>query len=744
MDKLYYKSICEYLLAQKQECGYNFNVFLNEDKLKQKISKGDWSPLPCIIIGGKYEYRTDDLQNYCVNFSRELPAVLSPTFTVLTDNISDVVEIEKAVTQLLNNKVTLQTEQAYQNGVGVSFDISVDDSVKIVRSKTDFTYQENKRTLYQTLIKLKSATDVVIFMREFHPAEIDFDKDVQIQLVKRGKALEELKTRIDTFSIPHQQQINTAYNQMVSLLGLETLADFSFSDIFEIMEELECDISTAVTECKERVIENKQKVEKERQRIEKEQREAEQRKIAAETRRMNINTILGRSGDSSTDMFANAIVEDFKKVMQLPYSVNIYGGSTLLEWYRLKELNEQTYPTIIIKDTIKFVMGRKTYKAKDNLGNIFDIPFSKDMLPINYGFEIEIYAENTQQIEEISNCIKNNYSNEKAVTVKLPIDDKDIYFSVGICFSGDKKQTTSVKTPFGYMGGFSTTNTQPKNVNGIYKSVLEFCNYQSVYFVKDYTKNDLLNKHRLQINLLRLAVFYGECCLKLKEIAKKVNTEYRNTFNGQTPFFNFLNSEDYKSLKYNYNNGIPVDRSVFERVFKEIIDFYPYLYDKHMQKWTTDQIVEDINNYSNLFDNKFIELYTLLGVPTQFERTSKEVPYSFVNLRTYANAMQNNPLLTLAEAIQDKEQTILEWKDSEFETVETQEPSCQGGYGNYSSAGGGFLSSMLKQGIEKTNIKRNSGKIGKRDLIGQSGCAKTYGGNCENCSIRFSCSRYFM
>lgn len=740
MDYMYNKCIADYITEKSSHFDTKITVTVGTESIIKRFDEGDWTFMPCVAIHSGYEYLNANCESP-LDFTQALPAKLCPEIEIIADEISDVIETEKFLSELFSSAVSLSLTNPYNNEI-IAFSACINKNIKIKRSREKIQHLSN-REYNSTVIPLILDSNA-LFMREFHPAEIEYKIDIQLQLVKRGKALEELKTRIDTFSIPHQQQINTAYNQIVSLLGLEELADFSFSDIFEIMEELECDISTAVTECEERVIENKQKAEKERQRIEKEQREAEQRKKAEETRRMNINTILGQSGDSSTDIFANAIVENFKKVMQLSYSVNIYGGSTLLEWYRLKELNEQTYPTIIIKDTIKFVMGRKTYKAKDNLGNILDIPFSKDMLPINYGFEIEIYAENTQQIEEISNCIKNNYSNEKAVTVKLPIDDKDIYFSVGICFSGDKKQTTSVKTPFGYMGGFSTTNTQPQNVNGIYKSVLEFCNYQSVYFVKDYTKNDLLNKHRLQINLLRLAVFYGECCLKLKEIAKKVNTKYRNTFNGQTPFFNFLNSEDYKSLKYNYNNGIPVDRSVFERVFKEIIDFYPYLYDKHMQKWTTDQIVEDINNYSNLFDNKFIELYTLLGVPTQFERTSKEVPYSFVNLRTYANAMQNNPLLTLAEAIQDKEQTILEWKDSEFETVETQEPSCQGGYGNYSSAGGGFLSSMLKQGIEKTNIKRNSGKIGKRDLIGQSGCAKTYGGNCENCSIRFSCSRYFM
>ena len=65
-------------------------------------------------------------------------------------------------------------------------------------------------------------------------------------------------------------------------------------------------------------------------------------------------------------------------------------------------------------------------------------------------------------------------------------------------------------------------------------------------------------------------------------------------------------------------------------------------------------------------------------------------------------------------------------------------------YDNYPKQGGpGFLSSLIHQSIEERNIKHNVGKRGKRDLIGQSGCAKTYGESCSNCSFRMACSRYW-
>lgn len=58
--------------------------------------------------------------------------------------------------------------------------------------------------------------------------------------------------------------------------------------------------------------------------------------------------------------------------------------------------------------------------------------------------------------------------------------------------------------------------------------------------------------------------------------------------------------------------------------------------------------------------------------------------------------------------------------------------------------GPGVMSSMIRQGVENRNIKNNIGKTGKRDLIGQAGCAKNDGGNCSSCNLRYGCSRYWV
>lgn len=750
MDKLYCKSICEYLLTKKQESGYTFNVLLNEGNLTQKFSKGDWSLFPCAIISGNYEYRTSDLQNYCLDFSKELPATLCPALTILTDNISDVIEIEKAVTQWLSNKVTLQTEQVYPNGEGISFDISIDSSVKIDRSNKDFTYQDGKRTLYQTLIKLKSATDVVIFMRDYHPAEIDFDKGIQIELVKRGKALEELKRQADTFTAEQTQQICSGYDEIVSLLGIISFDDFGFTELYQVMSDNNCDIKTALAECVKAVTEQAQRAEEEARKAAEEHRKEEERQQAEANRVEHINKIFGKQGDSVINRYTDGIIADINSRLDLPYPVSVYGGSTFSEWHRRNELNELDYPNILVKDIVNFTFDHKTYRTVDTDGNFIDRPFSTEILPINYGIQIEIHTKNKTQLAEIKQRIKEWYTEPQTTAVTLPLHEGE-QFHVGIWYKCDADTNTdnmakALGLRFTADGIFSDRRTADTTATkDTYSEILHFYEYESVCFANEPNRLDISNNYRLQINLLRQVVFYGECSVKLSEAVKQLDIDYKNLVSGRTSFLGFLNSNEFKTLKNCYDNRMPLDRNLFDSVFKKIVCIYPNLYDKTVQGWSYEQVKADIQKYADLFDQKFVELYTLLGVPESFPRETTELPYSFVNLRTYANLMKDDPKLSLSEAINIQEENIREsrkWK-AEEQAAQYQQSESFGGYQQGGSSGGhGLLSSLAHRGIENANIRRNAGKVGKRDLIGQAGCAKTYGGDCSTCNIRHGCSRY--
>ena len=725
MDKLYCKSICEYLLAKKQESGYTFNMLLNEGNLTQKFSKGDWSLFPCAIISGNYEYRTNDLQNYCLDFSKELPATLCPALTILTDNISDVIEIEKAVTQWLSNKVTLQTEQVYQNSEGFYFDISIDSSVKIDRSNKDFTYQDGKRTLYQTLIKLKSATDVVIFMRDYHPAEIELDKSVQLQLAKRGNALEELKVQSNTFTAEQTQQICSGYDEIISLLGITSFDGFGFTELYQVMSDNNCDIKTALADCSNAVTEQAHKAEEEARKAAEEQRKEAERQQAEASRVKHINEVFSKQGDSVINRYTDGIIADINSRLDLPYSVSVYGGSTFSEWHRRNELNELDYPNILVKDIVKFSFEHKTYRTVDSNGNFIDRPFSTEILPINYGIQIEIHTKNKTQLAEIKQRIKEWYTEPQTTPVTLPLHEGE-EFHVGIYYNSDLGDIHNQAFDLGLRtssdGTIFSSQYVAKKKSDVFCEVLSFYEYQSVYFVQPYNKTDLENNRKLQINLLRLAVFYGECSNKLSEAAKSLNGNYKELVSGKSSFLNFLNSQEFKTLKNCYDNGMPLDRNLFDSVFSRIVCIYPNLYDKTVQRLPYEQVQADIQKYADMFNDKFVELFTVLGVPTQFKRFSGEVPYLFTNLRAYAGRMEENAELSLDEALDLQESERIEsdrLKREERAEREYQQSNSSGGHGLLSGLVNSAINNSQNRGYG--SAPRNSSS-GRQSLWGTAMC----------------------
>lgn len=155
------------------------------------------------------------------------------------------------------------------------------------------------------------------------------------------------------------------------------------------------------------------------------------------------------------------------------------------------------------------------------------------------------------------------------------------------------------------------------------------------------------------------------------------------------------------------------------------------------------------------------ELFELANIPLRMQNLDE-----LIDIRKY---IQKNRM-TIFEAVQVKiqiEKTIQEEKSQklveELRKKELQEKrlkeealkrkivqeqqyeyygesDCYDNYQEQKSPG--FLSSFVHQKIEENNIKYNAGRRGKRDLIGQAGCAKTYGESCFNCNIRMACSRY--
>ncbi|MBQ7955660.1 MAG: hypothetical protein IJ282_07900 [Lachnospiraceae bacterium] len=385
-----------------------------------------------------------------------------------------------------------------------------------------------------------------------------------------------------------------------------------------------------------------------------------------------------------------------------------------MEWEQRDKVNELELPYILVKDSIDFTFDRKAYQTVNKEGNIIIRQFSTDIIPFNLELRMEIHAKSQAQCDELTNCLLELYTSPQEFIVTLPMhENEEFHFSIHY-----DKETSDSKQKIREF-----RNKRVIQDDNICISELCFYSIPCVYFNNEENRVDVSNNRRLQINLLKLATFYGECSKKLYDLDL---TNYTClTQNGS--LFNFLLPQDLKTLKNCYQKNLPLDKDLFTKVFSKIIEFYPNIYDKAVQRWSKRQVWEDTRNYSKLFDQKCNGICTFLNI--HFEELKVVSPSSPENLRAYIELMQTDKNMSLSEAIATIEEEIIEERmNVEIDT---------------SNSGGGILSGLAHQAIESHNIKNHAGDRTRRDLIGLSGCAKTQGGTCSTCNLRFSCSRYF-
>lgn len=222
-----------------------------------------------------------------------------------------------------------------------------------------------------------------------------------------------------------------------------------------------------------------------------------------------------------------------------------------------------------------------------------------------------------------------------------------------------------------------------------------------------------------------MAEFYGQVAVKLNEVSKKLGGNYLYLVKEPLTLYHKLNSHTLKELKECYINKRPLDREKFNSLFAEILEIYPYLYEKTINGWTFDQVKADILKYYELFDNRFISVYTALEIPQKFKRVSG-VPFAFDCLRAYAISMSSDYNITIQDAIATKEENLLEtikWEREERTSMSYQRSN---DYDSSSSSGGhGILSGIYRSASSSSRNRGNDTpkkSSGKQSLWGTAMC----------------------
>ncbi len=737
MKPSYYQALADDL----GQCLDGTNIFTvhrrNEVDKTEKQWKSSNTTKPAVICqGGIYRYLKDgSTSHYDVaddngviekcdfDYFDTMPAVLNSIIHVMASDIATLSSLEESITSRYQSGRTLEIKHPVLQDKKIPFTISLYSDGKITREKKTYKNKE----LYFSKITLVSDT-CVSFFEKYSAAQLDLDPQAVVEAVERAGALEDYKALLseqdgnDKSAII--EQISKVWSELDGLLGYSGIA--TYHKINEITESRGCSVPQALDYIKEEIAAEKENAEKEAKRLE------------------DVDKLFGSVGDKILNRYTDAVVEDIRSKMKDLTPVAVYGGSTYLEVFRLLERNALPFPSLVVCAYLDYFLDFdcKKYINLDKSGNSIEHDYTEKALPIYYVTKIVIQSLDESEANAIAEQLEKIYETEVCISVSDPVIAGE-FIPVRVLLDKDEQ-------------GAGTTQNDTF-CGRCYQKVLTFKSFHSVYYHDLPSSEDIQDNQVLQLHLLKQAEFMMLVENSIRDALSKLKNYYKPLFDGSLyqpksffgsafdKVFSFLDSEEYKRLKMNIKNRLPFDKALFDAALRDVVNVYPSLYDKTMQGMSFEQINADLSRYADYFNENWsnicknvalcsgnLQLINLIGMTGHENKPSDRIQKG---LRFFITEMRASPYATIAELIPKYKRKLAFEKEQE-----EQERYAQ----SNSSASHGLLSTLAHRAYENSNIKGNAGKVGKRDLIGQAGCAKNYGGNCSNCNIRLGCSRYFF
>lgn len=718
----------------------HFYDLARSDELSRNITNGK-AEYPAILVIEAEMYSPITNQDG-IDLKNEIRTGSDFYIRIFSQDIDDMINVEEAI------------KSHFASPQKLSFTCN-EDCVKPATILFNADEKINRKSMangifYSTLAM--QYIDMVLPKDVENPIKVELDKNTQLKVMKHlclldntlssiEKEMESAPQGTDTYEKLGNQHKDIE-EQISSMYTFENLcaekivsADHGFVTCYVTMVKNKWDITQATEAYKQR---------------------HEQEKKAKEAEKVRINDINKRftkKGDKILNRYTDAVVEDIKNKLQTEFSVDVYGGSTFIDWLRLDGLGTLKFPNVLVHTDSNYTFANKTYTNIGSDGSPISHGYSTTAFPIEYGIRINIVAREQEQVNEIKKQLQSLYTDE--VQVNIPDTAIEGEFCPIKLMINPDVSIVNKSLNVGADGGT------------LFQIIIPFKKFPSVYHPYQYNLfKDISDDQQLQLRLLQQAEFLLLCDSKIRnEAIPQLDSEYKNLFtlNQKKSLFGSLlgaigsafESQEYKQLKECFKNRQPIDRKLFDTALSKITSVYPSLYDKMMQGWSIEQIREDLNKYADLFNKKWNticndvsmmacqSMFTQLGMSGDKNQPTEQIRKGLV---FYIEKMVSDPYCTLEDAkkaydeqLRIEEEERIERERRNQETLEAWSES----FRERRSSSGGFLSNMLSTagGVALGNKMSNSGgrKSGKLDLYGTARCPygkKDDGGWTIACDLR--------
>lgn len=608
-DKAFYEDFLK--RTKDSNCNYYLTYAPNNYAVRDfynKYKSGNVDFPAIVMMTNSFEYVTSQIiENYQIfdstqncetigyDYIHTIPMELFISFGVYTPDISQLAELENFLTSLYRNPVRLTvTDSDYVNRF-ICTDIMYDDQKRpIIRGQEDM----GSRHIFYSRITLIS-TVCPSFTESYAPAQLELDKYVNEEIVERLSAIEKIKSLYQENNYPIKtekiSQLDQAWNNLDTLVNaVRGITDYQ--TLYGTMRSQNCSIEQAFDMIQKQVQEEKKKAEKEARRIQREKEDYEE----------NARTILHQLLPQGTDdellnQYTEAVAEDIRlKLSEMP-EVQIVSGSKIMDWIKQYDDRKNVSPAVLIFSKMDYVFGEYSYTNVTTKGLSVTHNYNTMAFPIKYSVRIDIISEQGSDVERIEDYLKKAYM-DNPVTIKIPdprFPDEQIMLKISIS-----------KKIFAYDLTFDGWKKDTRH------TIIYTAEQMSVYYIREYSQDQIENNPVLQLRLLQQAFFAINCFSKIHNDAiGQLDKDYKKLITRKSSFFDFLNAEDFRQLQNCFDTGKFIDPKLFNKVLSKIVLVYPNLYNKMMSGMTYEQIRSELEEYAEYFSQRWVYLCSLLSLP---------------------------------------------------------------------------------------------------------------------------------
>lgn len=303
--------------------------------------------------------------------------------------------------------------------------------------------------------------------------------------------------------------------------------------------------------------------------------------------------------------YADAIVEDLRKNIHVSFPVAYYGGSSFMEYCKARVDKTTSYPLVCIVTEVDYLLTLKRlepYKVQLSDGTIehrfCDL---KVTYPCAIKAEISVvWNEKTvSEAEELMNSIEKLYQfdvfgEEPKHEVPVDIPGSKVSWLWGTWVPAVNNDNATNWREFLAIDPAEYYYGKEVSLSSAFVKQLQL-KKEKTAFVWDVSDTEAIKSDTmLQQSLMDQSSAIISYMHNLEDVSRAIDSDYGALLDNKPIPALKIASIPYRKLKKAYNARLPIEKEVFDAGLKNIVRYYPNLYDKFASNASIESIKNDI------------------------------------------------------------------------------------------------------------------------------------------------------